>query len=326
VIGKYPTPVELMARLSTPACELWVKRDDLSNDVYGGNKVRKLERILESARSRGARRLLTFGTAGSHQALATAVHGKRAGFEVAAVLAPQPRTEYAVDVLRAALASGLEAVPASSLATVPFQLARVRKRGDFFVDAGGSSVEGTLGYVDAAFELEEQVQSGALPRPDAIVVPLGSAGTAAGLAAGIAELGVSTRVVAVRIVGPALMGKGRTLWLAGRAARRRSTAARLSSIARVLELERGYLGRGYGYATEAAERATATAAREGISLDVTYTAKTFAAALDLVAAARFRHVLFWHTLSSTPLGPLLEHAPALPAELDRLFVRRNAAQ
>jgi D-cysteine desulfhydrase len=319
VIGTYPTPVQLLAQLSTPRSELWIKRDDLTSDIYGGNKVRKLERILEAARKRGARRLLTFGTAGSHQALATALHGRRAGFGVAAVLAPQPRTDYAVDVLRAGLAAGLHAVPASSLATVPWHLVRTRERGDFFIDAGGSSLDGTMGYIDAAFELEEQVQSGVLPRPDAIVVPLGSAGTAAGLAAGIAELGVSTRVVAVRIVEPALMGKQRALWLAYRAGRRRNKGASLSSIARVLEVERGFLGRGYGYSTEAGDRAVIAGAREGVTLDVTYTSKTFAAALDLVASSRFRRVLFWHTLSATPLAPLLAGAPNLPPELEHLF-------
>jgi D-cysteine desulfhydrase len=206
------------------------------------------------------------------------------------------------------------------LATVPWALARTLRRGDFFVDAGGSSVEGTVGYVDAAFELEEQVRSGALPRPDAIVVPFGSAGTAAGLAVGIAELAVPTRVVAVRIVGPLLMGKGRGLGLALRAARRRGLGAALPSLARTLEVERGYVGRGYAYATEAGAHAAATAAREGLSLDATYTAKAFAAALHLVESSRFRRILFWHTLSATPLAPLLEGAPPLPPELDRLFV------
>jgi 1-aminocyclopropane-1-carboxylate deaminase/D-cysteine desulfhydrase-like pyridoxal-dependent ACC family enzyme len=319
VIGQYPTPVRRLAGLSTDRSELWVKRDDLTSDVYGGNKVRKLERILEAARARGARRLVTFGTAGSHQALATTVHGTRAGFEVAAVLAPQPRTDYAVDVLRAGLTLGLQAFPAASFATVPLALARLYRRGDFIIDPGGSSIDGTMGYIDAALELEDQVRTGALPRPDAIVVPFGSAGTAAGLTAGLVELGAATRVVAVRIVGPALIGKQRALWLAHRTARRRGFAAPLASLARSLEVERGYLGRGYGHSTEAGQHAASAAAREGLSLDVTYTAKAFAAALDLVASARFRNVLYWHTLSSTPLAPLVERAPPLPAELDRLF-------
>jgi 1-aminocyclopropane-1-carboxylate deaminase/D-cysteine desulfhydrase-like pyridoxal-dependent ACC family enzyme len=296
-----------------------VKRDDLTSEVYGGNKVRKLERILEVARAKGARRIVTFGTAGSHQALVTTAHGRRAGFDVAAILTPHPRSDYGVDVLRAALALGLEAFPATSFAAVPWTLARVLRRDDFIVEPGGSSVDGTVGYIDAAFELHEQVRSGLLPMPDAIVVALGSAGTAAGLAAGIAELGLPTRVVGVRIVEPLLMGKQRALWLALRAARRRGIAARPAALARTLEVEHRYLGRGYGFATSEGEAAIASAAREGLTLDVTYTAKTFAAALRLVETERFRHVLYWHTLSSTPLSPLLERAPALPRELESLF-------
>jgi 1-aminocyclopropane-1-carboxylate deaminase/D-cysteine desulfhydrase-like pyridoxal-dependent ACC family enzyme len=322
VIGRYPTPVQFLPGLSTSRTELWVKRDDLTSDIYGGNKVRKLEHILESARARGARRIVTFGTAGSHQALATTVHGRRAGFEVAAILTPQPRTDYAVGNLRAGLALGLQAMAAPSFAAVPLVLARVVRRGDFIVEPGGSSVTGTLGYVDAAFELDEQVRSGALPCPDAIVVPLGSGGTASGLVAGVVALGLATKVIGVRIVGPALMGKGRVLWLALRAARRRGLTIELAALTRTLEVERGYLGRGYGYATHEGDRAAETAAREGLVLDATYTAKTLAAAIALVEEARFRRILYWHTLSSAPLAQALESAPELPPELQRLFTSR----
>src|SRR5579859_2441360 len=318
MIGRYPTPVERLETLSTDRCQLWIKRDDLTSDVYGGNKVRKLDRILEVAQKKGARRILTFGTAGSHQALATAIHGVRAGFEVAAILAPQPRTAYAVDVLRAALAAGLDPIPARNFARVPWVLARALRRGDYVVDPGGSSVIGTTGYLDAAFELEEQVRSGALPRPDAIVVALGSAGTAAGLLAGSVSLGLATKIVAVRIVGAALMGSQRALWLASRAAQKRGLAVSVRALAQPLIVERGYLGQGYGYATLVGDRAAEIARGQGLVLDATYTAKTFAAALQIVAHAQFRNVLYWHTLSATPLAPLLARASPLPPELDRL--------
>jgi D-cysteine desulfhydrase len=320
VIGRYPTPVERLDALSTDRTELWLKRDDRTSDVYGGNKVRKLEHILEEARKKGARRILTFGTAGSHQALATAVHGVRAGFEVAAILTPQPRTDYAVGVLRAALGAGLEPIPARNFAAVPWVLARALRRGDYVVDPGGSSVTGTTGYVDASFELEEQVRSGALPRPDAIVVALGSAGTAAGLLVGSVSLGLTTKVIGVRIVGAALMGSQRALWLASRAAQRRGLAVSVRALASSLSVERGYLGTGYGYATPVGDRAADIARGQGLALDATYTAKAFAAALQIVANAQFRNVLYWHTLSGTPLSTLLERAPTLPPELDRLFV------
>src|SRR5579864_4316860 len=80
-LGRYPTPVEPVPSLSRSDCELWVKRDDLTHPVYGGNKVRKLDRILadakrarpggEHARQTVAMRIATLGAVGSHHVLAT---------------------------------------------------------------------------------------------------------------------------------------------------------------------------------------------------------------------------------------------------------------
>jgi 1-aminocyclopropane-1-carboxylate deaminase/D-cysteine desulfhydrase-like pyridoxal-dependent ACC family enzyme len=325
VIGRYPTPLQRLPLLSTERCELWVKRDDLTNDVYGGSKVRKLEHILERARERSARRIVTFGAAGSHHVLATTLHGRRAGFEVAAILTPQHRTEHAMKNLRAALALRLQVIPASSMALAPIILPTILREGDFVVGPGGSTLHGTSGYVDAGFELARQIRDGAMPAPDLIVVALGSAGTAAGLLAGVAASKMesangATEIVAVRVVSPVLMGRQRTLGLAFRVARYRKLALSWGKLAARLTMDPGFLGAGYGHATAAGDRATELALREGLALDQTYTAKTFAAALQRVESGGPACVLYWHTLSSAPLEPMLAHAPLLPPELDRLFV------
>jgi 1-aminocyclopropane-1-carboxylate deaminase/D-cysteine desulfhydrase-like pyridoxal-dependent ACC family enzyme len=330
VIGRYPTPVKRASSLSTDRCELWVKRDDLTHEAYGGNKVRKLEHILERARERSARRIITFGAAGSHHVLATTLHGRRACFDVAAILTPQPRSEHAIRNLRIALSLGLEPVRAPSMALAPVLLLTAMRQGDFVVGPGGSTVDGTLGYVDAAWELAQQIDDGVLPVPDAIVVALGSAGTAAGLLAGMGSCKpkggstaapslLETRLVAVRIVSPALMGRKRALLLARRAAHRRQLAVSWDDLAARFVLEPDFLGAGYAHATSAGDHATKVAQREGLTLDPTYTAKAFAAVLDLMEKARYPRILYWHTLSSAPLEPMLAKASQLPAELDRLF-------
>ena len=61
------------------------------------------------------------------------------------------------------------------------------------------------------------------------------------------------------------------------------------------------------------------AARAGIVLDATYTAKAFACALSLARARQVGTILFWHTLSTAPLEPLLVDARELPPDLERLF-------
>ena len=125
-LGTYPTPIERLEALSRPGCGLWVKRDDLTSALYGGNKVRKLERLLADAKEKGAERILTVGAVGSHHVLATAVYGKRAGLAVEAVLVPQPRTDHVVDDLRADLAQGMKAIPASSYAHAAVRIAARR--------------------------------------------------------------------------------------------------------------------------------------------------------------------------------------------------------
>ncbi len=330
VLGRYPTSVQHLKRLSTASCDLWVKRDDLTNEVYGGNKVRKLEGILRAAGQRQARRIVTLGAAGSHHVLATTIHGARAGFRVAALLVTQPRGERAEWNLRAALGQGLEAHPVPHLAALGWALAHTLKAGDYFVPPGGSNVIGSAGYFDAAGELMRQVEQQALPMPEVIVVPLGSGGTAAGLLAGLVSSGFRGTLLAVRIVSPWLMGPVRTLALARAVLDKAGVSARLGDLRRHLKVDGSYLGKGYGFPCEAGDRATTLASQEGLVIEPTYTAKAFAAALDRVTVGEHRHVLYWHTFSSAPLQPLLVGAPSfseLPAGLRSLLtiVRKPSA-
>jgi D-cysteine desulfhydrase len=327
------TPVQLLEPLSRPGAALWVKRDDLTDPVYGGNKARKLEPILAEAAERGARRLVTVGPVGSHHVLACGVFGRARGMAVEAVVVPQRATQHVVDNLRADLAVGIDLLPASSYGHAAVRVAwRLAchvagpgpgpgpgpgRRGAFYVPPGGSSRAGVRGYVDGARELAQQVRAGEMPEPDLVVVTLGSGGTAAGLAAGFAAEGMRTRVLAVTVTEPAWAVEWAAMSMARAAAGRSRKGAAREAAAR-LEVDRRYLGQGYGQGTPEGERATARAAEIGLVLDETYTAKTFAAALDRVAEGRLPTILYWHTLSSADLGPLLAGAPPLDAIDPRL--------
>jgi D-cysteine desulfhydrase len=54
-IGNYPTPVQKLDTLGRAIGyeNVWIKRDDQSSDIYGGNKVRKLEFAIADALRRG---------------------------------------------------------------------------------------------------------------------------------------------------------------------------------------------------------------------------------------------------------------------------------
>src|SRR5215471_7640867 len=88
--GNYPTALEALTGLSTATTALWIKRDDLTNPTYGGNKIRKLEKLLADAKRRGAERIVTVGAIGSHHVLATGIFARSLGMKVEAVVVPQP--------------------------------------------------------------------------------------------------------------------------------------------------------------------------------------------------------------------------------------------
>jgi 1-aminocyclopropane-1-carboxylate deaminase/D-cysteine desulfhydrase-like pyridoxal-dependent ACC family enzyme len=320
-----PTPVEKCASLGNGATELWYKNDGLTHPIYGGNKARKLVRLVEEAKRRGASRILTFGATGSHHLLTTALFAKAHGLRAAGIITRQPVTRHVEETLRATLAQGLETYPVRHGILLPFVLLGAYRRGDYLVPPGGANRFGSLAYADAVRELAGQIRDGVLPEPDAIVVPVGSGGTCAGLLAGVVDAGLATKIVAVEIVGTpfsrALIVRlaGQTLGLL-----RRKVASH--KIHEHLDLDRRYIGRGYGWPTPEGERAFATARDQmGLELDGTYTAKTFAKVLDLLkgpGSSPYRRILYWHTLSARPFEPLLTQAAPLesaPASVRKLL-------
>lgn len=313
-----PTPIERLAD------DIWVKREDRAGTRYGGNKVRKLEYLLGEALEIGSD-VLTLGAVGSHHVLATAVYGHLHGLRVHAVLSPQPDSPHAREMARAIHAWCDQLFLARSPAEVGLAWARARLSlrvlGGFpptLIPVGGSNALGTIGWVGGGLEIARQVAAGELPRPERVVVPLGSGGTVAGLWIGLAAAGLDVPVVAVRTTPRAMANGVVVRALAGAAVRRlRGVGAPPVRLGRPVELVDRQFGRGYGAATEAGEAATAWAAERGLTLDPTYTAKTLAEVL----ATRGPRTLYVHTLSSAPMEPLLASAlTEVPPSLRPLLV------
>ncbi len=302
---------------------VFVKNDGLTHPVYGGNKVRKAERIVKLAANRQKQRILTFGTAGSHHVLTMGLFAREAGIRVAAVLMPQVATPHVEDTLRASIAAGVEVFPAHGPFGALLAALRAHNFGDVIVPPGASNVVGALACADAVAELVEDVRRGTLPEPDLIVVPVGSGGTCAGILAGVVHHGLKSRVVGVPVLENPLT-RFMLLGLARRTLRRLDASAPARALAEHLVWDWRFVGPGYGRSAPASERALALARDElGLELDSTYTAKTFACVLDLVrneSPPSPRSILYWHTLSAAPLGPLLHDAPAL-ADLPRRVTR-----
>lgn len=322
-LGRLPTPLE---RVALPGVGgLYVKRDDLTGQAYGGNKVRKLEFLIADALARGAGRLITAGALGSHHALATAVYGRAAGLPVTLVLFPQPVTPHVRRVLLADVAQDAQLCFVPRMELVPGALlARrwaMRRERAYVIPPGGSNALGTLGYVNAALELAEQVESGVAPEPAEVHVAAGTLGTAGGIAIGLALAGIDAVVAATRITGRVVTNERvlRGLVRGALALLEPPVHVDVEEVVRRVSIRHGQIGGGYGHETAAGREATSLFESVGLRLDPTYTAK--AAAEVLVAVRAGRSPLFWHTLSAAEpdVGDEGELLRRLPERFRRLL-------
>ncbi len=313
-IAESPTPVERCESVEpftdarARSVDLWIKRDDLVCERYGGNKVRRYEFLFARAKALGARSLYTLGGLASTQSTATAVLGRALGFDVRLVLYNQPVTTFAREALCINAEAGAVMTRSSNFVTaaarLAYELARAPRGEAFLIEPGASSALANLGYIDAMLELAAQVDAGECPRPDAILVPAGSSGTLAAIALGARLLGWDTRAIGVRIapriatnrvtIGHRVRSTARLLARLGGADLRSLRGARW-------EVMQGFIGPGYGYPTpEAIEGMHAWQTLTGASGEVTYSGKQMAALRALVRDPSLagKTVLLWATLAT----------------------------
>ena len=296
-LGAWPTPLEAQPALARALGleALWLKREDLA----GGNKVRGLEFLLTGAPPRSV--FVTIGGDGSSHALATARAAKTQGYRTAVAVFAQPETDASRSVAAATESSANLVVRASSVVTLPWAVLRAWRaahhlgRGTpHWIPGGGADPRAVIGHFLATLELTTQLEA----PPDAIVVPLGTGGTAAGIALGIAWLGWSTRVTGVRVAPRLVANRWRTLRLARKAAsliRQAGIEFSVPPASIRVEVVDG-MGRGYGHPTQEGERARSLASEHGLRLDPTYGAKAFSFFLKH-ATGNMQRSVFWHTFA-----------------------------
>lgn len=197
-----PTPIERLHRLeqtlgdAAGGVRLFVKRDDLMGLGGGGNKLRKLEFLIGEARARQCDTFITTGGLQSNHARLSAAAAARAGLACELVLTRMVAREdeaYRKNgnvLLDGLLGATIHELPgdANAMAFAEERAAALKKEGrrPYVVGLGGSTPIGALGYAMCAREIAEQEAGpGEFAR---IVLPNGSSGTHAGLAAGLAAM------------------------------------------------------------------------------------------------------------------------------------------
>jgi D-cysteine desulfhydrase len=309
-LGELPTPVH-----DLPGVPLaWIKRDDLSHPLYGGNKVRKLAFVAAEMQAKRVRRAYTFGATGTNAGVAAAMVCRDLGIALTVLTFDQPDSPTVEKNQALMRTLGAKLVHCGSLlnTALAFYLHPARLRSDsYFLFAGCSNPVGLFGYVNAALELADQIEAGQLPVPQALVVPVGSNGTAAGLAVGLQLAGLPTRLAAVR-VAPSHLGPIPTC-TTGEVQKMinqtvlflRKHVPELAGLqVQAPPLDERWYGAGYGVATAQGHAAIQDFAAMGIALEPTYSAKAAAAFLALRAHAE-GPLLFWNTYNSRPTQSIL---------------------
>lgn len=295
-LGAWPTALDSVPALAAAAGldALWLKREDRSSSRYGGSKVRGLEFLLAGAAPGTA--CVTIGGTGSTHCLATAVHATACGVRVVLAQFPQPAAEWARAVASAASRHAAAVFRAPSRAVFPLTVLRAWRHAGrlgprHWITGGGAHPRAVLGHLLAALELEAQLPA----PPDAIILPLGTGGTAAGIALGVAALGWPTQVIAVRVAPVVVANRWRTAWLAHRA-RKLAGQRGVPLPAPCSPVVLDGLGPGYGHPTAAGEAARRLAAEHGLTLDSTYGGKAFAFLVQR-ATCNVQRIVFWNTFA-----------------------------
>ena len=308
-LGHLPTPLEPMERLSKHlgGPKLWIKRDDCTGLSTGGNKTRKLEYLMADALAGGADTVITQGATQSNHARQTAAAAAKLGLACHILL--EDRTGYTdpaytrsanvlMDRLHGATISRRPG-GADMQAEMEALAEELRKSGKrpYVIPGGGSNPVGALGYVGAALELVAQASEIGL-RIDHVVHATGSAGTQAGLVAGLVGLNSGIPVLGIGVRAPREKQEANVLALAQR------TADHLGLPQGTIRAEHvrancDYVGQGYGIPTQGmVEAVKLLAEQEGILLDPVYSGKGMAGLIDLIGKGQFgpeENVVFIHT-------------------------------
>lgn len=307
-LGHWPTPLEpmkgLARRLGTS--RLFIKRDDCTGLATGGSKTRKLEFLVGEAVRQGADTLLTHGAVQSNHVRQTAAAAAFMGMACEAILeervkdAPQAYNDSGNVLLDQLFGVPLHRVPAGTAMDAALealaQKLREQGRKPYVIPGGGSNPLGSLGYVDCVLELQRQCEAMGLRKPH-LVHATGSAGTQAGLVAGIHGLGLDWPVTGIGVRAPREVQETRVHDLASRVLTLLGVEQPLPR-ARVVADDR-FIGAGYGIPTDSMiEAVTMLARTEGILADPVYTGKGLAGLLDMIRTGRFQpdeDVIFVHT-------------------------------
>lgn len=337
---------ELEKHLNLKGGAIYIKRDDKVHNIYGGNKPRKFEFIFGEALLKKKKGIITLGGIGTNHGIACAIITKELGLKCELFLSLQPLTWH---VQRSLLlynyfGAKLHFTKSFELGILKSLLFRLFHPKYFLMSIGGSPILGigtplgSIGFINAIFEVKKQIEQGLLPEPDCIFVAAGSSGTSAGLTAGCQLLGLKTKVYAVNVSQDIVVNPKAIIKIAKKAIKylrkRDDSVENVEITEENYEIIKGYLGSGYGVKTIKGQNAVdliyeLEGEKADFKLETTYTGKTMAAMLDFLGKEenKSKTILFWNTYNSNDLDKYLRETKfeyeKLPKKFHKYYTRKK---
>lgn len=321
-LGFFPTPFYKLENLSGElGVNLYIKRDDFTGmNLFGGNKIRKLQYLIGDAAAKGCEYVFTFGATQSNHAMQTVSACRRCGLKpvlyLVAIVKPDEedmRSNLLLDKIMGAEIHIVEMEPGEEEAAAEERsvqmarehMSRLEAEGHrcYEVPMGGASPAGTVGFIEGYVEFAEQAMEMNL-HPDYVFHGTGTGGTMAGLAAGRVLTGSDATVISINVSFKDDGYPRRTESLANESLLLIGSHERVDA-SRDIHTDLNYYLPGYEVPNKAAAEAIRLLAeKEGLLIDPVYTGKAFAGMLDYIRKGKVPkgcNVVFWHTGGATAL-------------------------
>ncbi|MFH0996668.1 MAG: D-cysteine desulfhydrase family protein [Pseudomonadota bacterium] len=307
-LAHLPTPIQFMPRLSDElGVKLYIKRDDLTESIGSGNKIRKLEYLLHDAIRKKADTLVSCGGIQSNHCRAVAWASAKTGLSCVLALRGEKPADIDGNLLldrilgadtRFFSVQDFKDISAVEK-TVMGELIQNGKR-PYWIPMGGSNATGTLGYVQMIRELATSAVSF-----DHLYLALGSGGTFAGVFLGCRHAKIQTQIHGIAVCD--------------------DTAYFMAEISRIQRefqdwygmkvdfkgadqlIDDHHVGIGYAINTDQElKQLVRFASIEGLVLDPVYTLKAFLGMVNHIRSGKIEKggtVLFVHTGGHSGLFP-----------------------
>jgi D-cysteine desulfhydrase family pyridoxal phosphate-dependent enzyme len=300
----FPTPLHEMPRLSKVlgGPKLFVKRDDMTDLAFGGNKARKLEFLFLDAKNKGSDLIISVGAVQSNCACMVAAAARRLGMKPVLVLVGNEPQVYDGNLLLDKLLSAEIHFLKDYGPHVEVFMEKLAEEFNMkgytpYVVPVGASIPITVPGYALAFE-ELLVQLNELgENVNYVVCACGTGGTQAGLIFGNELMEANVKILGASVFSSKLDAS-------------KSVSDLVNKCAELFEVDLNvapedvnvfdhYIKEGYAVLNEDVTEALKLVAKtEGIFLDPIYTGKAMVMLIDLIKKGYFKkddNVVFFHT-------------------------------